>query len=124
MNPWSLFRPGDVVTLAAGVALVAGLTVATWRTDAASRVIVRAGGHVVAEVRLPDHRRIVAHGPLGDSVIEIVDHRVRVAQDPGPRQYCVKQGWLARAGDAALCLPNQVSVELAGRTRRYDSLTY
>lgn len=124
MKMLSHLRPGDGLTLVAGIVLVAGLTVTALPSDAPRRAIVRAGGQVVAEVGLDAPRRILARGPLGVSVIEIEPGRARVAADPGPRQYCVKQGWLSHAGDAAFCLPNQVSVELAGATRRFDSLTY
>lgn len=124
MNPLTHFRPGDWLTLLGGLLLVAWLFSATWHTDAPQRVVVRAQGQVVAEAGLEENRRIVAQGPLGASLIEIADQRVRVASDPSPRQYCVKQGWLSRAGDAALCLPNQVSVELVGAAKRFDSLVY
>lgn len=124
MNLLIHLRPGDVLTLGAGLALLTWLTLASLQGDAPRRAIVRAGGQVVAEVGLDTPRRILAQGPLGVSVIEIEPGRARVAADPGPRQYCVKQGWLTRAGDAALCLPNQVSVELAGATRRFDSIAY
>ena len=63
-------------------------------------------------------------GPLGQTSVEVARHRVRVLRDPGPRQLCVKQGWLSQAGQAALCLPNQVSVEITGASRIYDSLNY
>jgi hypothetical protein len=36
----------------------------------------------------------------------------------------VRQGWLTLAGDAAICLPNEVSVELIGERRPYDGLAY
>jgi hypothetical protein len=36
----------------------------------------------------------------------------------------VRQGWLTQAGEVAICLPNQVSLELIGSTKRYDSLSY
>ena len=54
---------------------------------------------------------------------ELAD-RARVVADPGPRQYCVRQGWLATAGAVAICAPNQVSLALAGRNAEYDSLSY
>jgi hypothetical protein len=47
-----------------------------------------------------------------------------VAADPSPRQLCVKKGWLTLSGQAALCLPNQVSLEIRGRTPTYDTLGY
>jgi hypothetical protein len=37
---------------------------------------------------------------------------------------CVKQGWLTISGQTALCLPNQVSLEIRGRTSAYDTLGY
>lgn len=124
MNTLQHFRPGDWVTAAFGLLMVAWLMSATWHTSAASRVVVRAGGKIVADTRLDQAQRILAQGPLGTSVIEIAERRARIASDPSPRQYCVKQGWLSRAGDAALCLPNEVSVELVGAAKRFDSLTY
>jgi len=36
----------------------------------------------------------------------------------------VRQGWLEQAGEVAVCLPNEVSVELAGSRKKYDSLNY
>ena len=56
--------------------------------------------------------------------IEIQPGRARVAADPGPRQYCVRQGWLTQAGAVAICAPNEVSLSLSGRGADYDSLNY
>ncbi|MBS4099221.1 MAG: NusG domain II-containing protein [Sulfuricella sp.] len=117
-------RPGDWLTLVAGAAVTAWLFAALWQTDRADRAIVRSGGKVVGEYSLAENRSVTVHGPLGTSLITIQAQRARVAQDPSPRQYCVKQGWLSRQGEMAVCLPNQVSVELAGSKKLYDSLSY
>lgn len=63
-------------------------------------------------------------GVIGVSRIEVRNGRARVAADPGPRQICVKQGWVSRSGDAALCLANQVSVEIGGYGKSFDSMNY
>jgi hypothetical protein len=63
-------------------------------------------------------------GPIGTTRIEIQPGRARVASDPGPRQYCVRQGWLSTAGAVAICAPNQISLSLTGRSADYDSLNY
>jgi hypothetical protein len=63
-------------------------------------------------------------GSLGLSRIEVRQGRARVVADPGPRQICVKQGWVYRAGEAALCLANQVSLEIGGLGKPFDSITY
>lgn len=117
-------RPGDWVTAFAGAALVAALFPLAWGGGKGATVVIRSGGKVVAEADLDRDREIDVAGPLGTTVVRIESRRVRIASDPGPRQYCVKQGWLQHAGEAALCLPNQVAVELAGSGKPYDSLSY
>ena len=66
----------------------------------------------------------VLTGPLGTTLIAVEPGRARVVSDPSPRQYCVKQGWLMRPGEIAICAPNRVSVQVAGRTKVYDSISY
>lgn len=117
-------RPGDWAVAAAAALAVAASFPLLWSGGVAERAVVRSAGRVVAELPLARDQTLAVPGPLGESVVTVRDGRARVESDPGPRQYCVRQGWLARAGDTALCLPNQVSVELVGRSRAYDSLSY
>ena len=121
---WQSLRVGDGLVILLGMLFSAWLAMTVWQGGAATRVIIRAGGEVVRQLSLNKSQRIVVAGPLGNSVVEVAAGRARVASDPSPRQLCVKQGWLRHAGDAAICLPNQLSVELAGASRRYDSLNY
>ncbi|MDR1661586.1 MAG: NusG domain II-containing protein [Azoarcus sp.] len=119
-----LLRPGDYAVTAAGVALCLYTALHLWRGGEPEVVIVRAGGEIFAEADLSRPRRIAVPGPLGETVIEIEPGRARVAADPGPRQYCVRQGWLTRAGAVAICAPNEVSLMLTGRGGEFDSLGY
>lgn len=117
-------RPGDWITLLGGALLAAWLTASLWQGGAADKAIIRSGGKTFREISLSRNQIVEVPGPLGISRIKVHDHEVRVASDPGPRQYCVHQGWLKQAGEIAICLPNQVSVELSGGGRTYDSLNY
>lgn len=117
-------RPGDWAVVAAAAFAVAASFPLLWSGGAAERAVVRSGGRVVAELPLSRDRSLAVPGPLGESVVTVRGGRARIESDPSPRQYCVRQGWLARAGEFAVCLPNQVSLELAGRERRYDSVSY
>lgn len=119
-----LIKPGDWLMLLLGISITTWLFAALWQGHAADMAVVRSGGKIVAELRLSENRSYFAHGALGTSRIEIHNRRARVAEDPSPRQYCVKQGWLSQAGEAALCLPNQISLELTGTKKLYDSLNY
>lgn len=117
-------KPGDWLVALAGMILVASLFLTLWNSGPGTKLIIRSAGKVVAESDLNSNRSFEIRGPLGMTLITVENRRVRVARDPSPRQYCVRQGWLSHAGEAALCLPNQVSVELSGAAKIYDSLSY
>ena len=125
MKPWlPLLRPGDWLVAGAALAAVAVGIALLWRGGPAEKAIVKRDGAVVAELPLNISKRIEVAGALGTSVIEVRPGRARVAADPGPRQYCVKQGWLTQANAVAICAPNHVTLALVGANRSYDSLNY
>jgi hypothetical protein len=119
-----LMRPGDWLSLVLAAALVAALVPVALRGGKAERVVVKAKGRVVAELPLTAARSLEVAGPLGSTRIEVQPGRARIASDPGPRQYCVRQGWLTRPNSIAICAPNQVSLMLVGGEAGYDSLSY
>lgn len=119
-----LLRTGDVGVLLAGTGLVVSLAMFAWNSDQGETAVIRAAGRIVETASLTHTQRFSISGPLGTTQIEIEPGRARIARDPSPRQLCVKQGWLSQSGQAALCLPNQVSVEIRGRTTVYDTLGY
>ena len=119
-----LFRPGDFVTLLLGLCLCGLAVQYLWQGGAPEKAIVRVRGEVIAELPLNQAQTVSFNGPLGPSVIEVAPGRARVQSDPGPHQYCVKQGWLNQRGAIAICAPNEVSLMLVGRNISYDSLSY
>lgn len=124
MNWLALVRPGDWVLLVAGGVLI-GVTVPVfWQGGLADKAVIRREGQVFAEVDLHARKNLEIPGPLGTTLIAIEPGRARVVADPGPRQYCVRQGWLSRPGEIAICAPNRVSLQITGRTKAYDSLNY
>ena len=122
--PLNHIKPGDWLALLGGVLFTVWLALTCWQGGAADRAIIRSGGKIFSEVPLSRDQTIAVPGPLGVSTVSIHNLQARIASDPSPRQLCVHQGWLRQAGEIAICLPNQVSVELAGAHKKYDSLTY
>lgn len=122
--PFSHIKGGDWIVVLLGVLGTAWLAFALWQGGAADRAIIRSGGKIFREVPLSRDQVIEVSGPLGVSTIAVRNREARIAADPSPRQYCVRQGWLKQAGEIAVCLPNQVSLELVGGVKRYDSLSY
>ncbi|GHT90697.1 hypothetical protein FACS1894185_0510 [Betaproteobacteria bacterium] len=122
---WLCFiRPGDgLLILLAAVGVAASFPL-LWQGGRGERAVIRQEGRIFMEVALLEAREILVPGPLGMTRIAVEKGRARVAADPGPRQYCVRQGWLERAGDIAICAPNRVSLTIVGNHAPYDSLNY
>lgn len=117
-------RPGDFVSFAAAGVFTASLFVWSWMQPAGNLLVIRAHGKIVAQAPLDHDAAYDIDGKMGVSRIEIRQGQVRVASDPGPHQICVKQGWIHRSGETALCLPNEVSLEVRGSDQPYDSINY
>ena len=127
MSRWKSFpRPlaGDWLVLGAAAVLVAVLFATLWHPEQAARLTIRVGDAVYGSYSLNQQRVLEVPGPLGTSRIVIEQSKVRFLSSPCRNQYCVHQGWLHRAGQVAMCLPNRVSVELQGGEKGYDSLNY
>ena len=95
-----------------------------WSTEQGSKLKIRQGDKIIGTYDLNQTRDLHIHGTVGDSLISIVQGKVRFKQSPCRNQYCVHQGWLSRAGQVAICIPNQISLQLIGAKSSYDSLNY
>jgi hypothetical protein len=120
----ALLRPGDYLVIAAGLAACAALSPLLLAGGRPDKALIRVDGKLVTEIDLAARKTVAVDGPLGRTTIAVESGRARVVSDPSPRQYCVRQGWLTRAGDIAICAPNQVSLQITGRHAAYDSLAY
>ncbi len=117
-------RADFIVTLGA-VALLPFLYVASWGNGARgeqARILV--GGKEYARVPLYQAQRLEIPGALGVSVLEIKDGKIRFIASPCRGKQCVHSGWLALSGEFAACLPNRISVHVAGREPRYDAVNF
>jgi len=127
LNPKLLAKQlllGDWLVLLASLLCVFYLFQTLWSNEHATKVQIMVGDKIYATYSLNQQREVHVHGKLGDAVISIAQGKARFAKSPCQTQYCVHQGWLTRAGQAAICLPNQISLELLGEAKPYDSLNY
>ena len=95
-----------------------------WSTEQGSKLKIRQGDKIIGTYSLNQIRTLSLQGPLGNSIISIQNGKVRFVSSPCNNQYCVHQGWIKKVGQAAICLPNQVSLELLGNKKNYDTLNY
>jgi hypothetical protein len=115
---------GDWLVIAASIVAVLVMFQQFWSFAPASQLKIRQGNLVVGIYDLNQKRELHIKGLLGESIISINNGQARFKRSPCPNQYCVHQGWLSHAGQVAICLPNQVSLQLLGAKNTYDSLNY
>ena len=116
----------DTVIILLALALVIGLYARLWSDGDAgeARAVVWVSGEQRLSLPLDVDRRVDVDGAIGRSVIEIRERRVRVLESPGPRQLCVRAGWLEQTGDSAICLPNEVVVTIDAGRPRFDAMSF
>lgn len=124
LNSLKALRVGDVLVILLSIVCVVCLFTTLWQRAPANRVQIMQGDKIVGTYSLNQTRDIHVHGAKGESIIQIADGRARFMTSPCTNQYCVHQGWLSRAGQAAVCLPNELIVQLLGAQKPFDSLSY
>ena len=55
-------------------------------------------------------------GKLGTVQIVVDEHGVMVEKETSPKHLCSKQGYIHRASDRIICLPNEITVEIKGES--------
>ena len=76
--------------------------------------VVEVDGVTICRLDLSVDRHQTVSGPLGETDVQVQDGRVRVAESPCPHRICVRSGWVTRAGDMIVCVPNRVIVRVEG----------
>ncbi|MGE5580702.1 MAG: NusG domain II-containing protein [Bacillota bacterium] len=121
---------GDTLVIAGAVALALILWAGFYafpRTAAELAAVVRVDGKEVA--RLPVTGGTISQKvvdiPRGVATISYGEGRVRVEpldDHTCPNGICWKTGWVSRAGQSIVCVPNRMTVTLEGSTSEVDSV--
>jgi hypothetical protein len=115
---------GDWLVIGFSLGLVILSFFTLWSQQPATTLRIRTGSTVFGEFSLMQTKSLKILGKIGVSAIDIQQGKVRFKQSPCNSQYCVHQGWLQHAGQVAICIPNQVSIELIGAVPTMDTLNY
>jgi len=64
------------------------------------------------------------NGAKGKTKIIINNGKVRFSSSPCPKKYCIHQGWINKANQTIVCIPNKISISIVGAKRKYDAINY
>ncbi len=111
---WSHLRPGDwlimllFVALAAGSFWLGGWVGTSEDTTTDLVAVVTVGNQQMATLSLTKPTDFVVHGALGEMLLQVANHHIRVLHSTCPNQVCVRQGAVQQAGEMLVCVPNRV----------------
>ena len=86
----------------------------------AERVQIWVDGALIQELALGQDARVPVETSWGCNVVVIQDGEVWIASSDCPGQECVAQGPIRQAGQALICLPHRLSVQLTGQESGVD----
>lgn len=86
-------------------------------------VIIQVDGKIFSRFSLSENRTVKVPGPLGISIVEIKNDKVRMFSSPCPDKLCVREGYISKPGQMIVCVPNRVILKIEGRAN-LDALTY
>jgi hypothetical protein len=110
----NLLTPFDYGILGLALAAVIFSGARVYAGGAAQAAVTLKGGGGQWEFPLDAAEILTVPGPLGDTVVELRDRRVRILSSPCANQTCVAAGAIGAHGQWIACLPNQVLVSISG----------
>ncbi|MBC7319851.1 NusG domain II-containing protein [bacterium] len=86
-------------------------------------VLIQVNGRDSLRLSISENKIVEVSGPLGVSIIEINNGKVRMLSSPCPDKLCVKEGYINKSGQVIVCVPNRIVIKIEGRAS-LDALTY
>lgn len=87
-----------------------------------AKIIATQGPEIL--VPLDEDKTFKVTGPLGESSFEVKDGKIRFTDSPCSGKQCISSGWLQASGAFTACLPNRISLQIAGLDNTFDSINF
>ncbi len=116
----------DWVVVALAIAVLPVLYIKFWSHGSvfAETVQLNIPGQSIQNLSLRENQTLKVEGPLGITTIEVRDGKVRFVDSPCPGKQCIHAGWLSVDGDFAACIPNHISLLVAGSDFTVDTINF
>lgn len=123
MSRKPLFRPGDAIPVI--LALVIGLLPVSGPPEPGetTRVaVITLDGR--EEYDIPLDTLLALPVRSGTAEVEIRGGQARIVSSPCPRGWCMDMGWIGKPGQAAVCMPEGLIIEIRGGGVIPDAVSY
>ena len=117
----------DAALIIVSILLLGYLYSQTYRSEQARTATITDHQGQHHEIDMQHNQLLNVDGAIGESTLQVTDGRIRFTASPCSNKVCIHTGWIKSAGEAAACLPNRLSVQLAGNadtTGGFDSINF
>jgi hypothetical protein len=108
-------KPLDFVVIGLSLALTAFSAYATYAKPQKTQQVKIQGSGQLWVFPLDAEETLTVPGPLGNTVVEIRNHRAHVLSSPCDNQICIAAGYIEADGQWVACLPNSVFLVIEGK---------
>lgn len=101
-----------VVVIILLIIIAVGIFFFYYNKHSGSRVSVKVGGEVIAELELSEPTEYKIDTIYGSNILIIEDGKAYISEADCPDKICVGQGSIEKKGDSIICLPHKLIIEV------------
>ena len=119
-----IIKTGDWFIIILFCALIIISTKFLWNLPQGEYLQIYKNNEILATYSLNQKVTKIINGEKGETKIIIDNGKVRFTSAPCTKKYCIHQGWINKANQIIICIPNKISISILGAKRNYDSINY
>ena len=119
-----VIKVGDWFIITLFCALIIISTKFLWNLPKGEYLEIYKNNKILATYSLNQKITKLINGEKGETKITIDNGKVRFSSAPCAKKYCIHQGWINKANQIIICIPNKISISILGSNKNYDSINY
>ena len=119
-----LIKPGDWLIIIMFFFLILASTKLLWDFPQGQYLEIYKNNEILATYSLNQKLKKEIYNTKGVTEVIIDNGKVRFSKSPCPKKYCIHQGWINKANQIIICIPNKISISIVGGIKKYDSINY
>ena len=119
-----LIKPGDWLIIIMFFFLILASAKLLWDFPQGQYLEIYKNNEILATYSLNQKLKKEIYNTKGVTEVIIDNGKVRFSKSPCPKKYCIHQGWINKANQIIICIPNKISISIVGGIKKYDSINY
>ena len=91
-------------------------------------IVITSKGETIKEIPIEKTYdkliKVEVKGPVGLSIIEAHQGKVRMKRSSCSEKICEKTGWINEAGPSIICVPNKISIWIESKDTKVDGVSW